>query len=186
MMGEQPPRTNDQILAGIFTGLLPQGWAWPRPEVSNLGVLLTAFSGIVYECEEFLVQLGLEINPSKSTLLLADYETVLGPDPCGTDPATLSLTDRQAFDNSRWIGSAGVSVAFFMRLAASRGVEISIEEPEPFVCGDAVCGDAECSLPSDRFVWVVTFPDEGTGLECPFMRNNPPDLTLVFRYADQV
>lgn len=178
------PRTQDEILRGIFSGLLPQGWAWPAPDGSNLGALFSAFSGVVWECEQFVAQLGLEISPAQSTLLLSDYEAVLGPDPCGTDPASMVPSARQAWDNGRWVGSAGVSYAFFERLAASYGVTIDIDEPEPAVCGAAVCGVDVCSRLSDRFIWVVTLPNAATGLECPIRSNNPPDLTVVFKYAD--
>lgn len=184
MSAVMAPRTQDEILCGIFSGLLPQGWAWPAPDGSNLGALFAAFSGVVWECEQFVAQLGLEISPAQSTLLLSDYEAVLGSDPCGTDPATMALAARQAWDNGRWIGSAGVSYAFFERLAASYGVTIGIDELEPAVCGEAVCGADVCSQLTDRFVWVVTLPNATTGLECPIRRNNPPDLTVVFQYAD--
>lgn len=184
MSGTQAPRTLDETRNGFFAGLLPQGWAWPRPDGSNLGVLVGGFSYVLHDLETFLASLADEISPANSMLLLSDYERVLGADPCGTDPTTLTLAARQAFDNARWIGSAGVTWGFFERLAAARGVSISIDEPEPAICGAAVTGVDVCSQLRDRFIWVVTLPNHETGLECPIQRNNPPDLTVVFKYED--
>lgn len=178
------PRTAEQIRTEWLEQLFPPGWVWARRPDSNLASLIWPFAVSIAAVEADIAAMANEINPSNSTLLLEDYEAVLGNDPCGKDPALMSLAERQAFDNDRWIGNAGVSWAFFEDLAAKSGVSISIEEPEPPVCGVARCGAARCGTWKLRFVWVVTLPDRNTGLECPFMRNNPPDLTLIFKYAD--
>ncbi|OUJ14206.1 putative phage tail protein [Acetobacter sp. DsW_063] len=181
--GPPPPRTREQIMAGFMGSLLPPGWAFPHVASSNLGVVANALGISLEVLEGDIAALAWEISPAKSTLLLDDYEAVLGPDPCGRDPTTMSLETRQAFDNGRWVGSAGTSWAFFLGLATQIGVTMTIEEPEPAICGVAVCGVDVCSTIADRFVWVVTLPNRETGLECPIKRNNPPDLTVVFEYV---
>ncbi|NHO33339.1 putative phage tail protein [Acetobacter fallax] len=181
--GPRPPRTLDEIRTGILRDLLPPGWAWPHVAGSNLGSMVSGLGVPIEALDADIAALALEISPAQSTLLLSDYEVVLGADPCGTDPAGMALSARQAFDNARWIGSSGVSDAFFRRLSDAAGVTISIEEPEPPVCGEVVCGETVCGDIDLRFIWIVTLPNHETGLECPFRRNSPPDLTLVFDYA---
>ena len=55
----------------------------------------------------------------------------------------------------------GHSLPGLLSMAAAVGVTITIDEPEPAICGPAVCGVDVCSQVTDRLVWVVNI--QGTG-----------------------
>lgn len=164
--------------------LCPGGWAWTDDNTSNLAGMLYPFAALVSQAESDLEAMQPEINPGTSTLLLSDYEAVLGPDTCGRDALAVTVPQRQALAFQRWTAAAGQSIAFFTAMAAALGVEITIDEIEPAICGAAVCGVDVCSQPTDRFVWIVTLPNHETGLECPMQQLSPADTTLVFEYAE--
>lgn len=179
-------RTAEQIVSGWLQDFIPPGSIWQRGQAGNLAKLLYPFAGGVAQLEQDIAALALEISPEHSTLLLTDYETVLGNDLCARDAGDLTVEQRQALAFSRWVASGGQSLAFYKRLADAAGVEIEIDELDPFVCGgdDAVCGEAVCSTPADFNVVVITLPSRNTGLECPIMRNHQPETTIVFEYED--
>lgn len=179
-------RNTEQIVLGWLQDFIPPGSAWPRSLGSNLAQLLTPFAAGAAKLEADIAALALEISPEHSTLLLADYEAVLGNDPCARDDGQLSVPERQALALQRWVATGGQSVEFYQRLAAAAGFSIEIDEIDPFVCGgdDAVCGAAVCSTPADLSVVVMTLPNRNTGLECPIMRNRQPETDIVFEYGN--
>lgn len=178
-------RSAEQICVQWLKSLLPPGDAWQRSEQGNIAGLLRPAAVLTAELEAFIAALALEISPEHSTLLLTDYEAVLGNDLCARDGGDLTIEQRQALAFSRWVAAGGQSLAFYKSMAAAAGVEIEIDELDPFVCGgdDAVCGEAVCSTPADFDVVVITLPNRNTGLECPILRNVQPETTIVFEYA---
>ncbi|GAN97130.1 hypothetical protein Geu3261_0144_002 [Komagataeibacter europaeus NBRC 3261] len=177
-------RTPAEIRDELLIQLMPSGWAWPKSTQANMAALLTPFAIMAAQFEADIDALRNEISPAKSTLLLADYAQVLGPDPCGRDLADLTTAEMQALLNSRWVGGGGQSEQFFIDLAQAAGVTITIDYPEPAICGEAVCGVDVCSQDTDRLIWIINLPNKNTGLECPIQRFCPPDTALVFNYTD--
>ncbi|CAP56551.1 putative phage tail protein [Gluconacetobacter diazotrophicus] len=158
-------RTADQIVDQWLHQLSPPGRAFPKIAGSNLAGLYRAMALTRAQTEADLDALKLEISPQTSTLLLSDYEAVLGPDPCGRDQLVTTVAERQALDFQRWTYAGGQSIDFYTQMAASVGVTITIDEPEPAICGAAVCGVDVCSQETDRFIWVVNIQPGNTGLE---------------------
>ncbi|WP_194285497.1 putative phage tail protein [Komagataeibacter medellinensis] len=158
-------RTPEQVLTEHLAALCPDGWAWPQEPDSNLAGLLYPFSALVAQAEADMEALKPEINPGTSTLLLADYESVLGPDPCGRDTLATTTALRQALAYQRWTAQGGCSVPFFTRMAQALGVEIEIEEPWPAECGVAICGDAVCSGGDVLYDWIVHVKAGAANLE---------------------
>lgn len=147
-------RTAEQILLSRLAHC-PDGFAWTKDEASNLAAYLYPGAGLIADAEALLDALRLEINPGTSTLLLSDYEQTLGPDPCGRDNLAITTGARQSLAFQRWVSVGDNSVPALIKLAASLGVDIDIEEPYPPVCGTAVCGDAVCGDEDLLWVWVV-------------------------------
>lgn len=176
-------RTPEQIRDEWLHDLVPPG-AIERSEDGNLAKLLLGFVGPFAMLEADIDGLSREISPGTATGLLADYETVLGPDPCGRDQGDLSVAQRQALALQRWVASAGVTPAFFKNMAAAAGFTITIEETDTPVYGRVRMRAARYGTADMRFVWIVTLPSATTGLECPMRRLCPAQATLVFKYAD--
>ncbi|MEW9272993.1 putative phage tail protein [Gluconobacter oxydans] len=177
-------RTAQEIQQEWLTQLLPSGAAWPKETDSNLGKLLLALATPRAQLEEDILSLRWEISPKTSTLLLDDYKDVLGADPAGRDQGNLTTAQWQALLYARWTTRGGQSIAYYEALAAALGVTLSIYEPVAAVYGAFSYGDGTVySTPDyDNFVWVVTLPRVGTGLEALIQENQPADADVVFRY----
>ncbi|OUI98334.1 putative phage tail protein [Acetobacter cibinongensis] len=176
-------RTPQKIRDEWLHDLMPPG-AIERSEDGNLAKLLLGFAGPFSTLEGDIDGLALEISPGTATGLLADYEAVLGPDPCGRDKGGLSVAQRQALALQRWVAASGVTPDFFKNMAAAAGFTITIEETDTPIYGRVRMGAARYGTSEMRFVWIVTLPSTTTGLECPMRRLCPAQATLVFKYAD--
>ena len=80
-----------------------------------------------------------------------------GPDPLGRDQTALTLAARQALAYQRWTFSGGCSPNFYIGMAASLGVTISIETFQDTPCGNTVCGDA-LAPEGEPPTWQITMP----------------------------
>lgn len=180
-------RSVEQIRDEWLGQLLPQGAAWPKDPRSNLGGILLALAQPRFQVEQDIAALALEISPERSTVLLDDYRTLLGPDPFGRDQGSLTTEQWQALLFSRWTARGGQSIAYYEGLSSNLGVDVQIWEPVPAVWGDFVWGDGSqwSEAANDLFVWQVTLPNPETGLEDVFRANRQPDTEIVFRYRDQ-
>lgn len=177
-------RTAPEIQQEWLTQLLPSGDAWPKDTDSNLAKLLLALATPRAQLEADILALQLEISPRTSVLLLEDYKAVLGADPAGRDQGDLTTAQWQALLYARWTARGGQSIAYYEALAAALGFTLSIYEPVAAVYGAFTYGDGTVySRPDyDNFVWVVTLPQVGTGLEALIRENQPADADVVFRY----
>ena len=178
-------RSPEIILKSWLTELLPSGSAWSKDSHSNLARLLMPLAQGRAALEEDLDALMFEISPATSTLLLSDYQTVLGSDPYGRDIGELSTAQTQALLFSRWVARGGQSIAYYIGLGAAMGVTLAIYEPQARIYGGFVYGDGNvCSEADiDNFTWVVTLPQAGTGIEAIILANRQPDTDVVFRYG---
>lgn len=174
-------RTAEQICDEWQDALMPHGDAWPRSPGSNLRSLLMALAITREALEADIALLKNEISPATSTLLLADYHEVLGPDPLGRDASVLTTAQLQQLLGQRWTASGGQSLSFYQAMAASYGVSIEIEEPEPAICGVAVCGASVCSQPTLRFAWFVDLSVDNADLRAAINENSPSDTAVFFR-----
>lgn len=134
--------------------LFPPGWIWPRGEDSTLAALVMGFASEIALVEATAEAMLDEVDPRTAVLCIGDFERVLGADPCGRDPSALSLTDRQQLAHQRWTARGGQSIAYFVDLAAKRGIRIEIEEATPTVADVAEAG-AELVESPEQFVWSV-------------------------------
>lgn len=174
-------RTPAQIVDEALS-LRPPGWVWPGPGSAFAGL----FAGLAAGCAQFeadLEQMLQEIDPRTAVWLLADFERVLGPDPCGRDQGALTPAQRQALAYQRLTAAGGQSIGFFEALAAAAGYAIQIIEPQLTVYGKAVYGTDVYAPPPEQYRWIVVLPNHETGLECPITGLAPADTGVYFRYA---
>ena len=145
----------DELLA-----LLPQGWAWDRSRGGDLAALLTPVANRQSAIEGQAEALLAEVDPRAAFYLLADYERVLGPDPCGRDLLLTTLADRRAAAHQRWTASGQPTPAFFIALAEQLGLPATIGEFLPPRCGAVVCGETVCAPAEEVFAWRITLPPD--------------------------
>ena len=194
-------RPADQVWRNTLA-LLPPGWAWPRDTASNTAQLFRAPATVLADFEARADALQNQTNPRRAAELLPDYERVRGPDPCTRDASTLSLDERQRIALQRWTGRGGQSVAYFVALAASLGVAITIQEQMVSECGVSVCGD-DLAREGEQFIWLITLPTErlidafcgasecgdalgsftASTVECPIRQQAPAHTVPVFSYT---
>lgn len=182
--------------------LLPPGWLWPRAgDGSLIGAILQAPATLFAEIEAVAEEMMDEVDPRTATVCLGDFERVLGADPCGRDPLTLSVSDRQQLAHQRWTARGGQSIAYFVDYAAKRGVTITIDEFRVTRAGRARAGDRLVSHP-EQFVWRVNVPLGNwriaragravagdrtyqfalADIECDIRRLKPAHTEVSFRY----
>ena len=135
--------------------LLPPGSALPRTPASNTGRFLRPIAAELALVEADWERLLGQISPASATDLLADYERVLGPDPCKRDTALLSVAERQVLANLRWTANGDPTPAEFVALAAALGFVVVVETFTPPSCGDAECGAEECAPASEAYGWTI-------------------------------
>ncbi|WP_439596450.1 YmfQ family protein [Falsiroseomonas sp.] len=179
--------------------LLPPGWL-ARDTDSVMGRVLRAPAVELVRLETSALSLLTQSDPRVATDLLGDFERVLGPDPC--DPAgPTTVPERQRVAHQRWTQAGSPTIAFFIALAASRGVAITIEERRPFKAGASKAGHPLAPR-TCRFFWLIRLPStrvirfragaskaghslgsiEAVGVECPIRRFAPAHTTPVFAY----
>lgn len=188
-----------------LVGLAPQGWVWPHsaqnaPE-SQFETLFKPLSQGIADIEALAEAMMAEIDPRTATLLLPDFERVLGPDPCGRDPSSMSLEQRRQLAHQRWTARGGASIPYFVALAAKRGVTIAIVENRTSQADAAVAGDELIESP-EQFCWTVELAllgetvakvDESqagdlllgiilSDVECDIRRAKPAHTEIAFRY----
>jgi len=198
-------RTKEQTQADLVA-LAPPGWVWPQsaqgePE-SLFETLFKALAAGQADVEQVAERMMEEIDPRTATLLLPDFERVLGPDPCGRDPLTMSLDQRRQLAHQRWTARGGASIPYFVALAARRGVAITITENRVTVTDTAQCGDELIESP-EQFVWTVELALMGetiarvddaqigdllydltlSDVECDIRRAKPAHTEVAFRYT---
>lgn len=200
--GSRAPRSEAQVLDELLS-LLPPGWIWRRDRDSVIAALLTPLAGGIADIEGLAEEMLHEVDPRFATVCLPDFERVLGPDPCGRDASTMSLADRRLLAHQRWTARGGASRAYFIGLAAKRGVAITISENRCSYADEMVAGD-ELVEPPEQFIWTVhlAFTEETvftadesqagdllydiviSDIDCDIRRLKPAHTEVVFDYAE--
>lgn len=197
-------RSADEVQASIVANA-PRGWVWPhvRPaaEQSLFEALFRPLAKGLADIEATAEAMMAEIDPRTATLLLPDFERVLGPDPCGRDPSTMSLEQRRQLAHQRWTARGGASIPYFIGLAAKRGVAIEIVENRVSMADAAVAGDELVESP-EQFCWTIELALVGetvakvddsqagdllvdiilSDVECDIRRAKPAHTDIAFRY----
>ena len=140
-MTDRHVRRLGQDYGTALLSLLPQGQAWPKYPGTTLDLAcrgLAEYWGFVDSRAADLLE--RESDPRTTFELLPDWERNFGlPDPCITEPQTLS--QRQLALVMRMTMQGGASRQFFIDVAAMLGYTITITEYRTFVVGIDRCGD---------------------------------------------
>lgn len=143
--------------------LLPQGIAWPRTSSSVLVKTVTGLAQIFgYVDDRAADLLETETDPRKANELLPEWEKAFGlPDPLIPAPDT-DLVNRRA-NLVAWITMKGEQDRiFFIKVAATFGMTVTIREYAPYMTGVSRVGDSrQATLTSDilHFRWELGAPE---------------------------
>jgi uncharacterized protein YmfQ (DUF2313 family) len=195
-------RLASTILRSVIAKL-PTGFALGRRD----GVIDIALEGAITPIaaiEAGAEAMMVETDPRSADNFLADFERVLGPDPCGRDAGGLSVGDRQRLAHQRWTATGGQSIPYLVQLAAKLGVSITIEEFWPSRAGSMRAG-RPVRAEGCQFVFRVYIPGlvtvvnlkAGVGragqklgsfqissIECDLRRVKPAHTQITFAYGE--
>jgi uncharacterized protein YmfQ (DUF2313 family) len=156
--------SNDDLIGGAVS-LWPPGAAFGTPDgqAMSLSSLLAGFTRVLISPWEWLYARAFKLV-SESTVfgvdeMLADWEIEYGlPDACAADEESVAARLRAL--EAKLMAVAIVTPSDFIRLAASYGFTITIEEPAIFECGFSECG-GEHTVGNVRqeVYWLVTVTD---------------------------
>ncbi|MBD8554930.1 DUF2313 domain-containing protein [Rhizobium sp. CFBP 8762] len=194
-------RTVVTILQSLINKL-PTGFALGGRD-GVIDTLLNATAEQLATTESHAQTLMDEADPRTAYGLLADFERVLGPDPCGRDTASLTIIERQRLAHQRWTATGGQSIPYMISVAAKLGVSVTIDEFWPSRASGLRAGQ-RLRPEGSQFVWRVNIPGLtvttkfragasvsahrlGTfslsSIECELRRIKPAHTTLVFSYG---
>lgn len=183
-----------------FSALLPPGAAWPREPDTLLQALLLGWGDELARVDGRGAAMHEEADPRTTTELLAEWERAYGlPDACTPEPGTVEA--RRLALLLRITSTGGASRQYFIDLAASLGITITIDEFRPWTVADDVA--SEMLGPAWGYTWRVNVASttpvyewtvfDGVdlplrwwqiqeALECLFRRLKPAHTTLIFAY----
>jgi uncharacterized protein YmfQ (DUF2313 family) len=144
--------------------LWPRGAAWGTPDgeapsmASTIAGLTRALLAPFADLYRRLWRVSEESRPSTIVDSLEDWEREFGlPDPCVSVEQSDEL--RRKVLRARVRSLATITPADVVRLAASLGYVVALEEPFSFRVGESGCGEGEAGSPSLDLQWVVHLYD---------------------------
>lgn len=152
-----PPRSTTAVYARLLWRLLPRGPLWQQDDTTELGKAILGCAAELSRFHNRLLDLLDESDPRTTTELIGQWETVLGlPDPVLGE--LTELADRRAMVTGRETAIGGQSAAYFIAIAASIGLTVTISPPcQPARAGIARAGD-HCWSEAWAFGWIITAP----------------------------
>lgn len=131
--------------------LLPDGYA---RDGLHLNAGLQAEGNMLANVERSGQDVLNGVTPLTAVALLSDWERVLAlPVSAG-----MAIQARRQQIMAKLNETGGLSRSYFIRLAKSLGYDITIDEPQPFRCGQNRCGD-RLWIPDIIWVWIVNIED---------------------------
>lgn len=151
---------NDELIGAALT-FWPPGAAFGSPdgEAIPLSSVIARLTRVLVSPFELLYarayRLAMESSVFGVDALLAEWEAEYGlPDDCVG--GTASVTERLRALEAKVASVTEITPGDFIRVAASYGFEIAIEEPAVFQCGFSECGGEHgCGDPREEVYWIV-------------------------------
>jgi uncharacterized protein YmfQ (DUF2313 family) len=158
-------RTASQMQAELLA-LAPPGWAFPNDVDEYFAARLLGLGAVISDLEVSSDAMGPQVDMRLAYDLLPDYQRVLGPDPCGQDTSTLGFATQAAIAYQRWTAGGNICAGYFVALAATLGVALTIVEVPNWICGASTC-DAQMVPYAENFAIEVDLPPTSlTNFEC--------------------
>lgn len=156
--------SNDDLIGGAVS-LWPPGAAFGTPDGQALSLTsrLALFTRVLISPWEWLYARAFKLTGESTVFgvdeMLADWEAEYGlPDACGAEDT--SIAGRLRALEAKLMAVAIITPGDFIRLAASYGFSITIEEPAVFECGFSECGGEHTTGDARQEVyWLVKVTD---------------------------
>lgn len=121
-------------------------------QATFIGVQTDADAAALDDAADYATQLALMLHPDNPGALLPEWENTYGlPDSCISRDASTAW--RVAMLLARYVGVGGLSIPYFIQMAASMGFTIQINELDGATCVDPC--DSMVGGDDWRFVWEV-------------------------------
>ena len=141
--------------SSLLLKLLPTGKAWNKERSSNLSKFSEGVSEEFLRVEKRGEDLLVELDPSRTSELIPDWENLLGlPDPAFGTPETIQ--ERRRLIQLKISSRGGQSRKFFIDLIKALGFDIEITEHRPFRVGVSCVGDDLTNSSDWAHTWTVT------------------------------
>ena len=182
--------------------LLPTGPVWNRALSGGYSRLFTVLGRVYERNNARAVSLIADLFPGTTEQFLPEWEATLGlPDSCVTGRQTQA--ERRTSIITALTDEGGSSVAYYRKLAARVGVNITVQQFAPARAGVLRAGQP-CYGRNWAYAWQVTLPKTliipfraswnaageklaqwgGGYLECVLSKRSPAHTVLIFRYED--
>lgn len=124
----------------IMIKLSPTGACWPIEDDSNWVTLLEALAQEYARVDAAAYELVQEAFPDTSTVLLPNWERVLGlPDECSTPGASIDV--RRADVLAKLRARGGQSAAYIESVIAAYGAQAVVQDMVPFYADEGEAGE---------------------------------------------
>jgi len=150
-------RTPAQVQAELLA-LLPDGFTWPEGDPNTyIAARLLPMANEWSLVEQSMEVFEGELDPGTAQYLLPDYLRVLGPSPYGWDDLTLSSAQQSLLALQRWVDAPIICAGYFVSMAGSIGITITITEYPRTPSGRLKCGTVPIPSPQ-HCVFKVSLP----------------------------
>lgn len=186
--------------------LMPSGDAWTREAKAELTKVLRVFATVLARIDQQAELILAESDPRRINISLEEWEENLAlPDSCSLADAT--VRERIDIVTEKFTRQGGLSVQYYIELAAAFGYEITIDEFCPFEFGISEFGGEDVLADEDirymLYVNVFNFPVRpfefgvsefgeafldwaaATELECIIRRLQPSEAIVYFNYGEE-
>lgn len=167
---------NDYVQA--LQALMPRGLAWPRDPSSTQAQLLSGLAPSLYRVNGSAIQLLIDAFPATADAMLPEWQETLGlPGLYGYTGSDLATQQAQVV--AALTDDGGQSAAYFIALAVSLGLAITINGYRPYTVDDPV--DVPIYGAAWAHVWRVSATASGdySVLKLIFERYKPAH-TVIF------
>lgn len=176
---------NKDAYAQAHANFLPSGLAWPRHLSSVWMKLFAAFSRTYAGIDSTLALLADELDPRKTSAMLADWEAFAGlPDECTFVVGTEA--ERRAALVAKLTSTGGATGPYFVSIAETMGYAgATVQEFPVSRFGRARFG-ARFHDRRWRRVWQMNLPSSGAlnaTLECRIQKIKPAHTKVFFEYG---
>lgn len=172
----------------LMLKLLPKGKAWNfTPDSIAYKILSSAansFASVHNQANDVLNQL----NPSKTTLLIGDFEKLLNlPDLCSHNSnSDLSLSQRQANAYKKYLSKLTNTKVFLEEYSSNLGFLIKVHEVMPDRFDDGFDSFSSAEQENAIIVDILSWPvDQKTHIECEFNKLVPAHIFIFYNYLEQ-
>lgn len=173
------PRFPVTAYAGLLQQLLPRGRAWPRSADATLTAVLQGVAPVFADSDARALALLVDMFPATADGMLPEWQQTLGlPELVGYTGSDLPTEQLQVV--AALTDSGGQSAAYFIALAATLGLTITITAYRPATVDSPVSGPIYGVAWAHAWEVSATIDADYDPLHALFERYKPAHTTIVW------